>query len=39
MVRWGRARVRRDRAVLVSPRERTDRHTWTCRGTGGPRLG
>ena len=31
----GRARVRRDFSVLVSPWDRTDRHTAACAGTGG----
>jgi hypothetical protein len=35
----GRARVRRDRSVLVSPWVRTDRHTATCGGTGGRAAG
>jgi len=39
MVSWGRARVQRDSLVLVSPRARTDRHTWTCGGTGGTAWG
>ena len=35
MAMWGRARVRRDFSVLVSPWARTDRHTAALAGMGG----
>jgi hypothetical protein len=37
--RTGRARVRRDFLVLVSPPSRTERHTWIEGGIGGLALG